>query len=101
MAPEVANAVPGIFSFINYEKADVWSCGTMAYEIFGMIMGQSPKNSRLKIHCATGIAALILVGAAAQHGILSKNWENSKPCLVLTYSDCKPRPGFEKPGFGF
>lgn len=36
MAPEVANAVPGIFSFINYEKADVWSCGAMAYEIFGM-----------------------------------------------------------------
>jgi serine/threonine protein kinase len=35
MAPEVANAVPGIFSFINYEKADVWSCGAMAYEIFG------------------------------------------------------------------
>lgn len=35
MAPEVANASPGLFSFINYAKADVWAAGTIAYEIFG------------------------------------------------------------------
>jgi len=36
MAPEVANATPGLFSFINYSKADVWAAGTLAYEIFGL-----------------------------------------------------------------
>lgn len=36
MAPEVANAEPGLFSFINYSKADVWATGTLAYEIFGL-----------------------------------------------------------------
>ena len=36
MAPEVARAVPGIFSRINYEKSDAWTVGTLAYEIFGM-----------------------------------------------------------------
>merc|ERR1712223_1182085 len=36
MAPEVANATPGLFSFIDYSKADVWSTGTLAYEIFGL-----------------------------------------------------------------
>lgn len=35
MAPEVANATPGIFSFINYSKADVWAAGAIAYELFG------------------------------------------------------------------
>merc|ERR1712241_879357 len=36
MAPEVANATPGLFSFIDYSKADVWAAGTLAYEIFGL-----------------------------------------------------------------
>lgn len=36
MAPEVANASTGLFSFINYEKADVWAVGAIAYEIFGL-----------------------------------------------------------------
>ena len=36
MAPEVANAEPGLFSFIDYSKADVWATGTLAYEIFGL-----------------------------------------------------------------
>ena len=35
MAPEVANAKPGIFTTIRYDKADVWTAGTLAYEIFG------------------------------------------------------------------
>ncbi len=35
MAPEVANAVPGMFSRINYSKADLWAVGTLAFEIFG------------------------------------------------------------------
>ena len=33
---EVANATPGIFSFINYAKADVWAAGAIAYEVFGL-----------------------------------------------------------------
>lgn len=36
MAPEVVTAQPGPFTSINYDKADVWACGAIAYEIFGM-----------------------------------------------------------------
>merc|ERR1712004_487818 len=36
MAPEVANAEPGLFSFIDFSKADLWATGTLAYEIFGL-----------------------------------------------------------------
>ncbi|XP_065352449.1 serine/threonine-protein kinase Pink1, mitochondrial [Cloeon dipterum] len=36
MAPEVACARPGPFSTINYSQADLWSVGTLAYELFGM-----------------------------------------------------------------
>ncbi|XP_059093960.1 serine/threonine-protein kinase Pink1, mitochondrial-like [Tigriopus californicus] len=36
MAPEVITAQPGPFTSINYDKADVWACGAIAYEIFGM-----------------------------------------------------------------
>ena len=35
MAPEVLNAVPGMFASIDYSKADVWSAGAIAYELFG------------------------------------------------------------------
>jgi len=43
MAPEVAKAKPGIFAKIRYDKADVWTAGTLAYEIFG---AQNPFYSR-------------------------------------------------------
>lgn len=36
MAPEVFNAEPGPFTKINYTKADLWTAGTIAYELFGM-----------------------------------------------------------------
>jgi hypothetical protein len=36
MAPEVITANPGPFTSINYTKADLWTVGTIAYEIFGM-----------------------------------------------------------------
>ncbi|KAL0128784.1 hypothetical protein PUN28_003880 [Cardiocondyla obscurior] len=36
MAPEVITAEPGPFTSINYTKADFWTVGTIAYEIFGM-----------------------------------------------------------------
>ncbi|KAE8738217.1 hypothetical protein FOCC_FOCC016323 [Frankliniella occidentalis] len=36
MAPEVACAEPGPFTYINYNKADVWAVGTLAYQLFGM-----------------------------------------------------------------
>jgi len=35
MAPEVATAQPGIFATINYGKTDVWTAGSLAYEMFG------------------------------------------------------------------
>lgn len=36
MAPEIITQTPGIFSVLNYSKADLWSAATIAYEIFGM-----------------------------------------------------------------
>lgn len=39
MAPEVMLATPGAFSYINYNKSDLWTAGTIAYEIFG---GENP-----------------------------------------------------------
>lgn len=35
MAPEVALAVPGTFTNISYAKSDLWTAGSIAYEIFG------------------------------------------------------------------
>ena len=43
MAPEVAKAKPGIFANIRYDKADVWTAGALAYEIFG---AENPFYSR-------------------------------------------------------
>lgn len=36
MAPEVITAEPGPFTKINYTKSDLWTAGSIAYEIFGM-----------------------------------------------------------------
>lgn len=36
MAPEIFNTQPGPFSVLNYSKADLWACGALAYEIFGL-----------------------------------------------------------------
>ncbi|XP_055910372.1 serine/threonine-protein kinase Pink1, mitochondrial [Eupeodes corollae] len=36
MAPEIINKRPGAFSVLNYAKSDLWACGAIAYEIFGM-----------------------------------------------------------------
>ncbi|XP_075211736.1 PTEN-induced putative kinase 1 [Lycorma delicatula] len=33
MAPEVALATPGVFSYIDYSKSDAWAVGSIAYEI--------------------------------------------------------------------
>uniref|UniRef100_A0A1B6E368 non-specific serine/threonine protein kinase n=1 Tax=Clastoptera arizonana TaxID=38151 RepID=A0A1B6E368_9HEMI len=33
MAPEVACANPGMFSYINYSKTDAWAAGSIAYEL--------------------------------------------------------------------
>lgn len=35
MAPEIINKEPSLFAVLNYTKADLWSCGAIAYEIFG------------------------------------------------------------------
>lgn len=36
MPPEVATAKPGLFTYIDYGKADAWAAGTIAYEMFGL-----------------------------------------------------------------
>ncbi|KZC11387.1 Serine/threonine-protein kinase PINK1, mitochondrial [Dufourea novaeangliae] len=51
MAPEVITAEPGPFTSINYMKADLWTVGTIAYEIFGMknpFHGDSKEKTSLK-----------------------------------------------------
>lgn len=35
MAPEIITKMPGTFSILDYSKSDLWSCGAIAYEIFG------------------------------------------------------------------
>ena len=35
MAPEVSRATPGTFTSINYEKSDLWTAATLAYQIYG------------------------------------------------------------------
>ena len=35
MAPEIITCIPGPFTKLNYKKSDLWSVGTIAYEIFG------------------------------------------------------------------
>ena len=32
---QIVSARPGIFSFLDYTKSDVWAVGALAYEIFG------------------------------------------------------------------
>ncbi|KAB0798061.1 hypothetical protein PPYR_09054 [Photinus pyralis] len=34
MAPEIITQKPGTFSVLNYSKSDLWTAGTIAYEIF-------------------------------------------------------------------
>lgn len=34
MAPEIITQTPGTFSVLNYSKSDLWTAGTIAYEIF-------------------------------------------------------------------
>lgn len=36
MAPEIACAVPGKDSWLDYNKADLWTVGTLVYELFSM-----------------------------------------------------------------
>lgn len=36
MAPEIINKQPGPFAVLNYGKSDLWACGAIAYEIFGL-----------------------------------------------------------------
>lgn len=47
MAPEVINAKPGLFSVLDYSRADLWTVGTLAFDIFG---GKNPFYSNSPIH---------------------------------------------------
>lgn len=51
MAPEVASASPGLFSFVNYTKSDVWTVGAIAYELFGLEnpFYQTVRNTRYSV----------------------------------------------------
>ncbi|XP_060584840.1 serine/threonine-protein kinase Pink1, mitochondrial-like isoform X2 [Ruditapes philippinarum] len=35
MAPEISTAEPGMFSYLDYSKSDLWATGALAYEILG------------------------------------------------------------------
>jgi PTEN induced putative kinase 1 len=48
MAPEVVSAEPRSFSVIDYSRADLWTVGTLAYEIFGGANPFYSPNSNLK-----------------------------------------------------
>eukprot|EP00090_Calanus_glacialis_P017369 TRINITY_DN27057_c0_g1_i6.p1 TRINITY_DN27057_c0_g1~~TRINITY_DN27057_c0_g1_i6.p1 ORF type:complete len:608 (+),score=230.42 TRINITY_DN27057_c0_g1_i6:140-1963(+) len=43
MAPEVVMARPGTFSTISYERSDMWTAGTLAYQIY---CGENPFYSQ-------------------------------------------------------
>ena len=44
MAPEVSRATPGTFTSISYDKSDLWTAGTLAYQIYG---GDNPFYQQL------------------------------------------------------
>ncbi|RWS16351.1 serine/threonine-protein kinase PINK1-like protein, partial [Dinothrombium tinctorium] len=46
MAPEIVCAEPGPFSYIDYSASDLWSCGTIAYEIFNAENPFYPNKSK-------------------------------------------------------
>ncbi|KAJ8668126.1 hypothetical protein QAD02_009789 [Eretmocerus hayati] len=51
MAPEIITAEPGPFTSLNYTKSDLWTVGTIAYEIFGLrnpFCGDSKQMALLK-----------------------------------------------------
>ena len=82
MAPEVVTAEPGPFTSINYTKADLWTAGTIAYEIFGMknpFYGVENDKAPLKNHNYTEDQLPALpdelppVVAALVRNILSRN----------------------------
>ncbi|XP_076652857.1 PTEN-induced putative kinase 1 [Halictus rubicundus] len=82
MAPEVITAEPGPFTSINYTKADLWTIGTIAYEMFGLknpFHGNAQEKTSLKNHSynETDLPALpnnvpTLVSALIKN-ILSRN----------------------------
>jgi len=36
MSPEVKGAVPGLLRYVSFAASDLWACGVLAYEIFGL-----------------------------------------------------------------
>jgi PTEN induced putative kinase 1 len=50
---QVACAKPGPFTYINYSKADLWSAGTLAYEIFGQGNPFSGQSAQGQLHNRT------------------------------------------------
>lgn len=50
---KVACAKPGPFTSINYSKADLWSVGTLAYEIFGQGNPFSGQAAQAQLHNRT------------------------------------------------
>lgn len=51
MAPEIVTAQPGAFTSLNYTKSDLWTCGALAYEIFGLknpFYGSNREKAALK-----------------------------------------------------
>lgn len=90
MAPEVISAKPGPFTSINYTKADLWTAGTIAYEIFGEknpFLESSDEKAVLKNHSykeqnlpsfSNDVPNIIV---ALINNMLSRNF--SKVCEIL------------------
>ncbi|EDW86407.2 uncharacterized protein Dwil_GK17835, isoform C [Drosophila willistoni] len=78
MAPEIINMQPGPFAVLNYSKADLWACGAMAYEIFGM---QNPFYS-------SGGGALAQKQGALTYSL--KNSDYRQEQLPLLNDTCPP-----------
>lgn len=84
MAPEIINKKPGSFSVLNYAKSDLWACGAIAYEIFGM---DNP------FYSGTGISAASLRNVDYREEDLPK-LTNDCPYIVqqLIYNILNPNP---------
>lgn len=98
MPPEVANAEPGPFTSINYTKADLWTVGTIAYEIFGLpnpFYSQSSESAGLsnKVYQDGDLPPLPedvpAIVAALVRNILSRNLQKVKNKILKKTKKCE------------
>ena len=91
MAPEIINKMPGPFAVLDYSKADLWACGAIAYEIFGLANPFYSSSGGLNI--AKGQQTLSLRNSDYKHEDLPA-LSDECPALVqqLIYNILSPNP---------